>query len=156
MSERPNTPIAHIFRMNVGEPLEEVREKCERFLNQTVHSTTGYAPAEIVGVRNEVCLNNDKRTIDLEGVRSKIIAKAERNNLRGNDPRRTEVKIERGDYVFVRNFGREKMEDFWLGPFLVMEVSEKGNSFLISEENSEVWENVKHVKLYMKENESVF
>ena len=150
LSERLNTPLAHVFRMGVGEPLEQVRSKAERFLNQTVNSTLGYTPAEIMGVKTEVDLRGRERIIDLERVRDRIIEKAEQNNFRVNAQRMTEEEFEVGDSVFVKNFIRHKMEDFWLGPFLVLAVAEKKNSCLVQGDSSESWENVKNLKLFRK------
>ena len=150
LSERPNQMINHIFRSCRGQKLEEVVRKCVRFLNHTINRTLGFTPAEILGEPSELNPLGQTRKPDLQIAKQRMEDQSEENWRQSNSSRQFEKNFQVGDEVFVKNFMKGKIDPYWNGPFLVLQVSDKKNSCLVQEESSSVWENIKNLKLFKK------
>jgi hypothetical protein len=61
---------------------------------------------------------------------------------------KTSFKIQIGDYILIRNFNGSKLDDLYIGPYEVKEVSEK-NLWLKIYERKE-WIHYEDVKLYRR------
>ncbi|KAF9760824.1 Transposon Tf2-6 polyprotein [Nosema granulosis] len=136
ISERLNQTVAEVMRMYRGENIYEIERLIMKRLNYNYHRGIDEQPIAI--------LTGHSR-FDLYEKTSEHKPKPEFVNVR-NAVYREIKKPMKGNKVFIKNFGRGKLDDLYVGPYEVIEVGERYLWYKV--EGISEWIHYDHIKLF--------
>lgn len=142
ISERLNQTVAEVLRMYKDNDIKKVVRLIEERLNNNYHRGVKEIPIAIMQKFSPY--DYSKRLKDhkpevkiVEDIKSDIILK-----------NKTKFEVKIGDYVLIRNFNGSKLDDLYIGPYEVKEVSGKNMWIKIYERKE--WLHFEDIKLYRK------
>eukprot|EP00477_Mikrocytos_mackini_P002447 GAHX01002736.1.p1 GENE.GAHX01002736.1~~GAHX01002736.1.p1 ORF type:complete len:1367 (-),score=220.68 GAHX01002736.1:80-4180(-) len=145
-TERLNSGIALVLRLNRNKDLEGLENKIQNRLNYMVNTTTGTSAFEnrfLYSPLDPIKRNLTRKIVS--GMR-KADEKAEIVQRKTNSKRIQHEYKENEQVLVIRHFG-DKIMDPWKGPFVVIRVIDK-NRIEIDEGYKKSIQNIKNVKPY--------
>ncbi|KAG0420329.1 Transposon Tf2-6 polyprotein [Dictyocoela roeselum] len=142
ISERINKTIGDIYRMFKGHSVYELKRLIETRLNHTYHRIIKTSPYEIIYQYSPI----DPIKRKYKGCKASVNEKKMqiRNNKKTNKTRKMH-KYKVGDKVFRKTHSPDKINDLYLRPFDIMEVSSDGNIVTINKPNKISKQNIKNI-----------
>ncbi|KAI5153692.1 hypothetical protein ENBRE01_3227, partial [Enteropsectra breve] len=155
LSERLNQTIARVLRCFPEISIKEICKRIEFTLNNTYHSSLGCSPHELTQSFSH--FDPHRRTLPNSYTSAVLISEeANKRNLKKiNDKRIAFPQIKLGDKVWKRVMIRKKYDDFFEGPFLVIEKYDNGVTFKLRKNDTTCNAHINQLRPFKGEVEAV-
>lgn len=140
ISERLNQMIAEVLRMYKGEDIKRITELAMKRLNYNYHRAIQEHPISILQGYSEYDYIKNHTSFTPKHKNNKM------RKLKKNKTKNIQSNIIIGDYVLIRNFVRNKLDDLFIGPFKITHISEKKLWLKVDAYNE--WIHFDDIKLY--------
>ncbi|KAI5179339.1 hypothetical protein PAEPH01_2616, partial [Pancytospora epiphaga] len=131
ISERINQTLTKILIGSKGHELRGILKVINRALQQVFNRSIGAIPAQLVGAEDQTDILGVRPKIDEKKRAELVRLRQEQDTIRTNAKRKRDYKFKVGQTVKWLQPRNLKTDDYFIGPFYIKEIWNKGNSYLI-------------------------
>ena len=146
LSERINQNLAVGLRILKGNTIEQALSWIENSFNFSYHRRVGQSPFELINNHSPFDPLSRRLEIDIESVNLKAKKEAERELSKRNKGRYQGYLFNKDDMVYTTVFRRDKLSNYWEGPFKVVKANNEKNCCLVERNGKQIWLNIKNLR----------